>query len=338
MRYGQNVCQSIRAEAVDAAVALFALAAMNRENIAVALAVQEQVQAEFAEADAQRALRIERLGYEAELAQRRYYAVDPVNRLVAAPLEAAWNDRLRELEEAVRERDGRREARDEQMSAEQTRRIEALAGDFAQVWDAPGTSNADRKRLLGLLVEDATLTRNGYEASIALRLRGGKALALDPVGLNRPPNLKHPLCPATVAALDAALETHSDAAAAEILNQAGHRLWSGASYTVRNVYRLRDRVGMKGHLERRQARLRAQGYVTSGELARQLGLSSSRVRELGQQGRILREEIKTGARPRAMYKLPPECDHGRQDAGTGSLPASGDGMNGDARLFGRDVS
>ena len=94
-RYGKKLCQSIPAEAVDAAPGGFVVAAMNRENIALALAVQEQVRADFAEADAQPALRIERLGYEPELAQRRYYAVDPVNRLVAAPPEAAWNERLR---------------------------------------------------------------------------------------------------------------------------------------------------------------------------------------------------------------------------------------------------
>ena len=338
VRYGRKICQSIRAEAVDDSISRFAVAAMNRENIALALAAQEQVKAEFAEADARRALHIERLGYEAELAQRRYYAADPVNRLVAAPLEAAWNDRLRELEQAVRGRDERREVRDGEMSAEQIRRIEALASDFGQVWNAPGTRNVDRKRLLGLLIEDVTLTRDGYEAGVALRLRGGKALALDPVELNRPRKLQHPLCPATVAALDAALDTHGDAEAAEILNQAGHRLWNGAPYTVRHVYRLRQRTGMKGHLERRQAQLHAQGYVTAGEIARQLGICSSSVRQYGRQGRILREEIKTGRRPSAMYKLPPGYDHGTQDAGTASPPASGDGNDGDARLFGRDAS
>ena len=339
VRHGKKACQSIPAEAVDAAVGHFAVAAMNRENIALALAVQEQVRADFAEADAQRALRIERLGYEAELAQRRYYAVDPVNRLVAAPLEAAWNERLRELEEAVRERDERREARDEEMSAEQVRRIEELARDFAQVWDAPATDYVDRKRLLRLLVEDATLAREGYEVRLDLRLRGGKALALGPVQLNRPPHLQHPVCLATVAALDAALDTHSDAEAAEMLDQAGHRLWNGAPYTVRHVYRLRQRVGMKGHLQRRRAQLSAQGYLTAGGLASQLGLCRSSVRKLGRQGRILCEQIKTGRRPSAMYKLPAGYDHGRLGAASPSPPASETRRPaGDARQFGRDAS
>ena len=326
VRKGEKGCLWIRAEAVDAAVGRFAVAAMNGENIALALAVQEQVRADFAEADAQRALRIERLVYEAELAQRRYYAADPVNRLVAAPLEAAWNEGLRELEEAGREREERQAARDAEMSAEQLRRIEELARDFAQVWDAPTTDHADRKRLLRLLVEDATLTRAGYEVRVDLRLRGGKALTLDQVQLNRPRQLKYPLCPAAVAALDAALDTHSDAEAAELLNQAGHRLWNGAPYTLRHVYRLRQRVAMKGHLQRRREQLRAQGYVTVSELASQLGLPCWSVQALARQGRILCDQIKAAKKPRSMYKLPAGYDQ------RGAEPTDA------AQQFGRDAS
>ena len=163
VRRGERLCQSMRADTIDTALARFAVEAVNRDNIALALAVQEQVRTEFEQADAQRALRIQRLEYEAGLAQRRYYAADPANRLVAAPLERNWNERLRELEEATREREQRRTARDEELSARQVRRMEELAADFARVWDAPATGNADRKRLLRLLVEDVTLTRDGYE-------------------------------------------------------------------------------------------------------------------------------------------------------------------------------
>ena len=336
---GKKTCQWIAAEGVDAAVGKFVVAAMNRENIALALAVQEQVRADFAAADAQRALHIERLEYEAGLAQRRYCAVDPVHRLVAAPLEAAWNERLRELQEAMRERDERREARDKEMSAEQVRQIKELAADFAQVWDAPATSHADRKRLLRLLVEDATLDREACEVRVSLRLRGGKALALDPVELNRPLRLKHPLNTATVAALDEALDTHSDAEAVALLNQAGHRLWNGAPYTLRHVYRLRQRVGMKGHLQRRQAQLRARGYVSADELASQLGVCDTTVRKLGRQGRIACEEIKAGKTGIRMYKLPVGYDHGGPGAADPSPAASGRHRPaGNARQCGRDAS
>ena len=51
---------------------------------------QARVRADFVAADAARALRIERLSNEADLAERRYGNVDPGNRLVAAKLETAW--------------------------------------------------------------------------------------------------------------------------------------------------------------------------------------------------------------------------------------------------------
>ena len=89
-----------------------------------------------------------------------------------------------------------------------------------------------------------------------------------------------------------------------MLNLAKQGLWYGGPYTVRHIYRLRKRVGMERHLRNRPAQLRTQGYVTTGELASQLGLCRSGVRKLGRQGRILCEQIKPGKRFSAMYKFP----------------------------------
>ena len=186
VRYGRKVCQTIRADLVDAAISRFVVDAMNRENIDLAIAIQEQVRVEFAEADRQRAHRIEAIRYEADLARRRFFAVDPANRLVAATLEADWNGRLRELEDACGEREARAAARDAELSGLQRERIRALTRDFEQVWTASQTTNTDRKRLLGLLIEDATLSRDGYEVKVELRVRGGRALTLDTVHLPRP--------------------------------------------------------------------------------------------------------------------------------------------------------
>ena len=49
------------------------------------------------------------------------------------------------------------------MSAEQLRRMQALAQDFAQGWNAPTTRSVDLPRLLGQLVEDVTLLREVWE-------------------------------------------------------------------------------------------------------------------------------------------------------------------------------
>ena len=58
-----------------------------------------------------RRLRIERLDYQAQLAQRRYEEVDPSHRLVAATLEQRWNQAL---EEAQRLKDDYQNSRQQQ--------------------------------------------------------------------------------------------------------------------------------------------------------------------------------------------------------------------------------
>ena len=224
---GQPTCQSVRGDIPDEALARFAVESMNRESIDLALAVRDQVEAEFATADAQRARRVQGLSYGADLARGRLFEVDPANRLVAAALEADWNDRLRLLEDACREREERAAARAEEISKDQLRRIHELALDFARVWNAPATANANRKRLLGLLVEDVTLTRDGYELQADVRLRGGKLVSLGPLTLPRPHRIASPIAPETVATADELLDRCNDSETVRELNRAGHASGDG---------------------------------------------------------------------------------------------------------------
>ena len=88
----------------------------------------------------------------------------------------------------------------------------------------PGTRI--RKRLLNLLVEDATLTRQGYRAHIGLRLRGGKTWALGPVDLPKPRStvVRRHASNAVLSELKTLRRAGAgDASAAEELNRRGHR-------------------------------------------------------------------------------------------------------------------
>ncbi len=306
VRYGRKVCQSMRGDLVDAEISRFVIDAMNGESIDLALAVQEQVEVEFAEADAQRAKRIEGFRYEADLARRRFFEVDPANRVVAASLEADWNERLRELEEACREREHRATVRKTELSERQVERIRELAWDFEQVWNAAQTENADRKRLLGLLIEDATLTRDGSEVTVGLRMRGGRSLTLEPLQLPRPMAEIRKTPAETVAAVDRLLETHGDEGAARELNAMGCRNWKGESYTVKGVGRIRRAYGLPGYLDRATKRLREQGFSTAAEVAAQLGFNVRVVRLLGRtatDARVERVIVPTEGRRRyCMYR------------------------------------
>ena len=305
VRYGRKTCQSVLGSRVDAEISHFVIDVMNRKNIDLALAVQEQVGAEFAEADAQRAKRIEGIRYEADLARRRFFEVDPANRLVAAALEADWNERLRVLEEACREREARAAARDNELSAREAERIRDLTGDFEQVWNASETGNTDRKRLLGHLIEDATLTRDGYEVTIELRMRGGRSLALETLHLPRPIAQIRKTLPETVAALDQLLDTHTDEAAARELNRMGHKNWKGEPYTAKRLRSTRRVYGLPSYREREKKRLREQDFSTAAEVAEQLGLTPGTVRALGRaksDSRIERGIITTEGRRYCMYR------------------------------------
>ena len=75
-------------------------------------------------------MRIERLDYQGQLAQRRYEQVDPSHRLVAATLEQRWNQAL---EEAQRLKDDYQKYRQQQgleLSAKQQAELLAMAEDL----------------------------------------------------------------------------------------------------------------------------------------------------------------------------------------------------------------
>ena len=307
-RHGERACQSVRGETVDAAVSDFIVTAVNRENIALALAVREQVRADFAAADRQHVNCIEALRTQADMARRRYLVVDPSNRQVAASLEAEWNARLEAHSRAIGERERLRKTHERVMSDEQDERIMGLAHDFARVWNASAIDNIDRKRLLGLLVEDTTLTREGYRVNIGLRLRGGKTHTLQ-AELPRPYCMEMERMPSNEVMLE--LEALVNAAwdnraAAQELNRRGHRDAQGDPFTERRIQGFRKRRNWPGCTELHRARLREQGYVAARDLASSMGIHREAVRQRAhrKQG-IEASRFSVGLRNFAMYRIVP---------------------------------
>jgi nicotinic acid mononucleotide adenylyltransferase len=103
--------------------------------------------------------------------------VDPANRLVAHVLEADWNARLRALAGAQEEYQHRRAAGRLVVDDAERQRILALATDFPAIWNDPNTPQRERKRMLGLLIEDVTLIKQ-REIAAAVRFRGGATTTL----------------------------------------------------------------------------------------------------------------------------------------------------------------
>jgi hypothetical protein len=102
---------------------------------------------------------------------------DPDNRLVADTLEADWNEHLRRLDGLQQEHDQRRAADKVLLNDEARARILALARDFPRVWNNSRTAPLERKRMLALLIEDATLLKES-DIAIQVRFRGGQTVSL----------------------------------------------------------------------------------------------------------------------------------------------------------------
>jgi hypothetical protein len=137
---------------VDAAVAELFLAAVTPAQVDVALRALDAFEAERAEARRQRHMQIQQAEYEVEISRRRYEATDPANRLVAAELEARWEQALREGERLTREAEELERRAASPLGAAERRRVREMAADLGKVWHAATTGMEDRKELLRFLV------------------------------------------------------------------------------------------------------------------------------------------------------------------------------------------
>lgn len=156
IEHGEPICQHIPGASIDERVGDLLVEALMPVTIDVALAVQQELQMRLDEADRLRQQQVERARYEVELARRRYLRVDPDSRLVADSLEADWNGKLKLLTEAQEACERQRTEYRKLIDDQQRAAIRALATTFPQLWRDPTTPDGEKKRMIRLLIEDAT--------------------------------------------------------------------------------------------------------------------------------------------------------------------------------------
>lgn len=146
-------CISVRAPDIDEAVSRRVLEALRPAQLEIAVQAYDELARRDSAVERQWQLKVERAAYEAQLAQRRYEAVDPANRLVAETLEKNWNAALERLEEVRSEYAKRQGERETHQLLKQKEDVLALAEDLPRLWRCPSTSAKDRKRILRLLIK-----------------------------------------------------------------------------------------------------------------------------------------------------------------------------------------
>jgi DNA invertase Pin-like site-specific DNA recombinase len=156
---GEERCIAFGGLRVDAAVAKQVLDTVNGSAIEAALQAAEQMQQEHQQLRDSIALELEQARYEARLAARRYEAVDPDQRLVAAELEARWNISLvkvQELENKMCAFDDTTQSR----PLPNKEVLVSLAQDLPSIWNSPSTDMRLKQRLVRILV-DVFVYRDG---------------------------------------------------------------------------------------------------------------------------------------------------------------------------------
>ena len=154
-------CQQLAGRCVDDYVSGLALQAMAPAALEVSLAAAEQEERQRSEADRIWRQRLERAGYAADRARRRYQLAEPENRLVVRQLEKDWNDALAERQRLGEDHDRHLATRPRALTAAEREQVRALAAGLPAVWNAATTTDADRKQLLRHLIEAVTVTVTG---------------------------------------------------------------------------------------------------------------------------------------------------------------------------------
>ena len=232
------------------------------------------------------ALELEQATYQATLAARRYEAVDPDNRLVAAELEARWNGalaRVGALEDRLR---APRTVSSRSVSIDRDT-LASLAADLRRVWEAPSSEMRVKQRIAGLLIHEVLANVDAHTCEIVLVIHwvGGRHAE---VRMPRPKAGEHrhrtgPDAEGVVRRMAGAWPDHDIAAT---LNRLRLCTGVGNTWTASRVSSLRKRLGLVDY-----DATHAPPALTLNQAADRLGVGPWVVRRLITQGRLQATQV-----------------------------------------------
>ena len=275
-------CQHIAGPALDAYVTGQVLEAVAPAALEVSMTAAAQAEDERAMLGKLWRQRLERARYAAGRARRQYQLAEPENRLVTRQLEADWEAALAETSRLEADYQRFTEEQPATLTAAERAAVQALASDLPRVWHAPSTTQADRKELLRILIEDITVNVAGDSelVDVTITWAGGHQTtgqAVRPVA--RLDQLSYyPALLARVTELAAAGRNNRQIA--DALNAAGFRPPKRTSrFSDQQVRTLITQRGIRGQRKGRPAVLTslAPGERSVPGLAAELGMPTATV-------------------------------------------------------------
>lgn len=281
---GRPRCLTFGAKRVDTAIAGELLLAISPLAVEAALQAEHRYMEQQREQERIVELELQQARYEASLAERRYAACDPDNRLIAAQLEKSWEVTL----QRVKDCEARLATIRKPVVAQPTPDFAGLAGDLEAAWNAPGVTMRSRQQLVRALIADiiAGYDANSREIILTIHWRGGQHSELR---VRKPLTGEHGCSTSddAIAVITQVATQRSDEEIAATLNRMGLPTGQGKTWTAHRVSSLRRVRGIHAY---RSADKNGE-WLTMSEAAAHLGVSAHQIRRLIKEGALPAQQV-----------------------------------------------
>ena len=266
-------CMTFGGPRVDAAIGRELLLAVEPMAIDAAFEAERMHREQQEDQQRIRDLEMQQARYEASLAERRYAACDPDNRLIAAQLEKNWEAALRR----VRELETRLPAEKRSDIKVDPSAFANLADNLSMAWNAPDVTMRARQQLLRTLITDIIVDVDDEARDVVLTIhwRGGQHSELR---IRKPRTGEHGCATAedALAVMRSMAGRWSDEHIAASLNRMGLPTGQGKTWTAHRVASVRRVRGIHAY---RSAEKDGE-WLTMTEAAEALGVTRHSVRRL----------------------------------------------------------
>jgi excisionase family DNA binding protein len=233
-------------------------------------------------------LELQQARYEANLAERRYAACDPDNRLIAAQLEKNWETALRRIHDLqARHLNQKQETVEVNPGA-----FADLADNLSAVWHAPGVTMRARQQLLRALIVDIVVDVDDQARDVVLTIhwRGGQHSELR---VRKPRTGEHGCATAedALSVMRSMAGRWSDEHIAASLNRMGISTGQGKTWTAKRVSSVRRVRNIHAYLSAEKGG----EWLTMTEAATALGVTNHTIRRLIRTNVLLATQVVPGA-------------------------------------------
>ena len=288
LHLGLNRCLGFGGARVDEAIAAEVLRVVEPMALEASLEAERTREESLRERQHVAELDLQQARYEASLAERRYAACDPDNRLIAAELEKSWETALQRVQTC--------QARLEAMHSPDPQAVSpdlaGLADDLKAAWSAPGVSMRARQRLVRTLITDiiANVDDESREVVLTIHWRGGQHSQLR---VRKPRTGEHgsKTSDEALAVIRNMAGRWSDDHIAASLNRMGMRTGQDKTWTAKRVSSIRRVNGIHAHFPAYKDGI----WCTMLEAAKELGVTSHVIRRLIKMGELPARQVVPGA-------------------------------------------